>query len=94
MESQVALSMKQVQEQMEKLDGWEIEEGKLEKEFNFADFKQASEFVNNVAKKSEELGHHPDIHWWYNKIKLVLFTHRIKSLSLDDFLLAGEIDKL
>lgn len=90
----IALGMKQVQEQLAKLQGWEIEEGKLEKEFKFQDFKQAKEFIDKVSELSEQQQHHPNIFWWYNKVKIVLFTHRIKSLSLDDFILAGKIDKI
>ena len=94
MEEKIPLGMKQIQEQLSRLQGWEIEEGKLEKEFRFPSFKAASEFVSKLANISEEQGHHPDIYWWYDKIKIVLFTHTIKSLSLDDFILAGKIDKI
>ena len=90
----IPLGMKQIQEQLEKLNGWEIEEGRLVKEFNFQDFKTAGEFVNKVSQLAEEQKHHPDIFWWYNKIKLQLFTHRINSLTMDDFILAEKINKI
>lgn len=88
------LSMKQIQEALGKLQGWEIEEGKLEKDFLFQDFKQASEFIAKLSRIVEEGGHHPEIHWFYNKIKITLFTHKINSLSRDDFALAESIDKI
>jgi len=90
----IPLSMKQIQEAIYHLNGWEIEEGKLEKEFRFVDFKQAKEFIDKLAVLAEQEEHHPDIFWWYNKAKLVLFTHRIKSISQLDTILAEKIDKL
>lgn len=94
MESQVPLGIKQVQEMLAKLQAWEIEEGKLEKEFKFSSFKEANEFINKVASLAEESSHHPDIFWWYTKVKIILFTHRLNSLTTDDFSLAEKIDKI
>lgn len=90
----ISLGMKQVQEKLESLQDWEIEEGKLEKEFKFQDFKAAKEFIDKVSNLSEEQQHHPDIFWQETKVKIILFTHRINSLSLDDFILAEKIDKI
>jgi 4a-hydroxytetrahydrobiopterin dehydratase len=90
----IALGMKQIQEQLEKLDGWSINEEKLEKEFRFADFSEARSFVNKLCDIAEKMGHHPDILWWYNKVRVELFTHQLKALSNFDFILAGEIDKI
>ena len=44
----------------------------LEKNFNFKNFKNSQNFVNNVGKISEGEGHHPDITfgWGYAKIKI------------------------
>lgn len=94
MESETPLSMSEIQERMTKLSDWEIEEGKLEKEFKFPDFKSALAFVNKVGELAEQASHHPDIYLWWGKVRLVLFTHRIKALSQDDFSLAEEIDKI
>ena len=90
----IPLSMKQIQEFLEKAEGWEIEEGKLEKEFKFLDFKSAKEFIDKISVLAEQEEHHPDIFWWFIKVKLVLFTHRINSISQLDTNLAGKIDKL
>ena len=90
----IPLGMKQIQEAMNRLSGWEIEEGKLVKIFNFQDFKQAREFIDKVANLADEQNHHPEISWQYDRIKIILFTHSINALSQDDFILAGKIDKL
>lgn len=74
---------------------WEVlEDKKIRHEFKFKDFKQAIEFVNKVAKLAQEEGHHPDIHIFFNKVKLELWTHAIDGLSENDFILAAKINNL
>jgi 4a-hydroxytetrahydrobiopterin dehydratase len=65
---------------------------KISKEFKFVDFIGAINFVNLVADIAEEEGHHPDIHIFYNKVRLELSTHAIGGLSENDFILAAKID--
>lgn len=80
---------------MEKLNDWEnIERRKIRKEFNFADFTEAIDFVNKVADLAEKSDHHPDIHIYYKKVVLELWTHSVVGLTEKDFSLAEEIDKL
>jgi 4a-hydroxytetrahydrobiopterin dehydratase len=42
-------------------EGWSIVDEALEREFRFADFRAAMDFVNRVAEVAEEENHHPDI---------------------------------
>lgn len=75
--------------------GWEVDEGKkIKHTFSFKDFKEAIDFVNKIADVVEEEGHHPDIHIYYNKVKIVLWTHAIGGLSTNDFILARKIEEL
>ena len=64
----------------------------ISREFSFDDFKQAMIFINKVADLAEEEGHHPDIHVFYNRVKLELSTHAVQGLSENDFILAAKID--
>ncbi len=74
---------------------WEVLDGKKIKHvFKFKDFKQAMAFVNKVADVAEEENHHPDITIYYNKVEIVLWTHFIKGLHENDFILAAKIEKL
>jgi 4a-hydroxytetrahydrobiopterin dehydratase len=66
----------------------------LEREFRFDDFRQALDFVNEVGELAEEQGHHPDIYLSYGKAKVQLWTHKIKGLHENDFILAAKIDAL
>ncbi len=76
--------------------GWELLEGakKIKKEFKFKNFKEAIVFVNNVADLAESEGHHPDIHIFYNKVQLELWTHAIGGLSENDFIVAAKVNAL
>ena len=74
--------------------GWVLKEGAIEREFSFDDFEEAMDFVNDVAAVAEDEGHHPDIHIYYNKVKLELSTHSVGGLSRNDFVLAAKIDQL
>ena len=75
---------------------WELIEGekKVRREFTFKDFKATMTFVNKVAELAETEGHHPDIHIFYNKLTLELWTHKINGLFDNDFILAAKIDDL
>ncbi|MHA3963939.1 MAG: 4a-hydroxytetrahydrobiopterin dehydratase [Candidatus Thorarchaeota archaeon SMTZ1-45] len=67
---------------------------KIEKQFKFRNFKEAMIFVNKVAGIAEEEGHHPDIFIQWNKVTLTLWTHAIKGLFDNDFILAAKIDEI
>lgn len=69
-------------------------QGKIIKEFTFEDFVGAMEFVNKVAVLAEDEGHHPDISIYYNKVEITLWTHFVKGLSENDFIVAIKIDNL
>jgi 4a-hydroxytetrahydrobiopterin dehydratase len=67
----------------------------ISKEYIFANFVTALEFVNKVGALSESEGHHPDILvFGYNKVKITLSTHAILGLSENDFIMAVKIDEL
>jgi pterin-4a-carbinolamine dehydratase len=56
-------------------DGWNEVEGALEREFQFADFREAMVFVNRVAELAEAENHHPDVDIRWNRVKLRWSTH-------------------
>lgn len=66
----------------------------ISREFTFQDFKESLAFINKVGTLAESEGHHPDIHCWWNKVKLELSTHAIGGLSNNDFILAAKINQL
>ena len=74
---------------------WELDFPYLKRRLTFPDFASALAFVNRVGALAEDQGHHPDVHLTgYRELELVLYTHAIDGLSLNDFVLARGIDAL
>ena len=71
-----------------------VEEHHIEREFKFADFREALDFVNKVGELAESEGHHPDIFLAWGKVKLTVCTHKIGGLHENDFILAAKVDRL
>ena len=61
--------------------------------YEFKSFESAIEFINLVAKKCDELDHHPTWENTYNKIRIELNTLDINGISSLDFELAHYMNK-
>jgi 4a-hydroxytetrahydrobiopterin dehydratase len=90
----IPLSHDEAEEMHKQTPAWMLNSKELRREFDIKNFREAMEFVNRVAEVAEEQGHHPDIFIFYNKVKLVLSTHKIGGLSDNDFILAAKINEL
>jgi 4a-hydroxytetrahydrobiopterin dehydratase len=90
------LSPEQAREYLTATPGWSISEqsDRLSRAFTFEDFRTAMAFVNRVADLAEEEGHHPDfaIHW--NRVDILLWTHKIGGLHENDFIMAAKVNGL
>ena len=80
---------------VEELDnsGWEIKDGKLVKSFQFPNFMNAINFVNDVANIAERLDHHPIITINWKTVKLSLKSFDVDAITKRDITLAKEIEK-
>jgi 4a-hydroxytetrahydrobiopterin dehydratase len=90
------LSPQEAKNFLEDAPGWNLEANatKIEKTFKFKNFSEALRFVNKVADLSEDQGHHPDITFGWGYCTVVLFTHKIKGLHENDFIMAAKINNL
>ena len=90
------LKPKEISDYLSKLDGWTVndEQEMIFKKFNFNNFNKALEFPNLVGNIAESEGHHPDISLGWGYSVIMLHTHAIKGLSINDFLIALKIDEL
>lgn len=74
---------------------WEERDGRLRREFVFADFTEAFAFMTRVAFIAERLGHHPDWSNAYNRVVISLTTHDDGNVVTDhDRRFAASIDEL
>ena len=74
---------------------WTREGDALVTTIKLHDFAAALTFVNAVGAAAEAANHHPDIlvHG-YNMVRLTLSTHSEGGVTMADFKLAGEIDRI
>ncbi len=83
----------QVRALLGELDEWTVElDYHLTRSFGFPDFAMALEFVNRVGEIAEHQQHHPDIHLAWGKVRVEVWTHKIKGLTESDFILAAKVD--
>jgi 4a-hydroxytetrahydrobiopterin dehydratase len=77
---------------------WEIVERdgvkRLSRAFSFADFAQALEFTNRVGALAEEEAHHPVLLTEWGQTTVTWWTHKIKGLHRNDFVMAAKTDEL
>jgi 4a-hydroxytetrahydrobiopterin dehydratase len=67
---------------------------RLERVFRFSNFAQALDFTNRVGAMAEEEGHHPAILTEWGKVTVSLWTHKIRGLHRNDFVMAAKINAL
>jgi 4a-hydroxytetrahydrobiopterin dehydratase len=85
------LSEKEITHELTKLPGWNLENGKLHRAFQFADFIEAFGFMSRAALVAESMGHHPDWSNVWNRVTVDLSTHSIGGISRLDFELAAKM---
>ena len=88
------LSDTDIHARLRDLPGWSFQEGKLTREFHFANFVDAFGFMTRTAMVAEKANHHPEWFNVYNKVKVQLTTHEAKGITERDFSLAATMDEL
>ena len=88
----------EIQEFMTQLSGWKVEERngikQLERVFKFKNFVQALAFTDKVGEIAEKEGHHPAILTEWGRVTVTWWTHKIKGLHRNDFIMAAKTDRL
>jgi 4a-hydroxytetrahydrobiopterin dehydratase len=92
------LNNKEIGNLAEKVPGWHVfkkdGEPRLEASFKFENFRQAMNFTSQVAQISNEEDHHPAILTEWGKVTVTWWTHRIKGLHQNDFIMAAKTSKI
>jgi 4a-hydroxytetrahydrobiopterin dehydratase len=77
---------------------WElIQEGgipKLDQSFKFRNFEQALAFTNALGQLAESEGHHPRLTTEWGRVGVTWWTHKIRNLHQNDFVMAAKTDQL
>jgi 4a-hydroxytetrahydrobiopterin dehydratase len=66
---------------------------RLERLFTFPDFASALSFTNRVAELAEEEGHHPALLTEWGRVTVSWWTHKIRGLHRNDFVMAAKTDR-
>lgn len=87
----------QVNEFLPQVPDWHVVERdgikRLERVFKFQDFRTALDFTNKVGEIAEEQGHHPVIITDWGRVTVTWWTHKIKGLHQNDFIMAARTDE-
>lgn len=67
---------------------------RLERVFPFPDFAQALEFTNRVGAVAETEGHHPALLTEWGRVTVGWWTHKIRGLHRNDFVMAAKTDEV
>ncbi len=63
---------------------------KLDKLFQFGNFRQALGFTQAVGELAEEEGHHPKLTTEWGRVRVTWWTHKIRNLHRNDFIMAAK----
>lgn len=66
----------------------------LERVFRFTSFADALAFTNRVGQLAEAEGHHPAILTEWGRVTVTWWSHKIKNLHRNDFIMAAKTDQL
>ncbi len=66
----------------------------LERTYTFRNFVDALAFTVKVGMLAEKEFHHPDIQTAWGKVTVTWWSHKIKGLHRNDFILAARTDRL
>jgi 4a-hydroxytetrahydrobiopterin dehydratase len=93
-----ALTETEIAELQPQIPEWQVKEvdgmKRLERVFKFKNFVQALEFTNKIGAIAEEENHHPLIITEWGRVTLQWWTHVIKGLHKNDFIMAAKTDEL
>ena len=92
------MSPSKIKELLEFIPEWEVatDEGvsRLQRTFMFPDFKSAITFTNQVGELAEAEQHHPKLVTEWGKVTVIWWTHSVKGLHMNDFIMAGKTNEL
>lgn len=88
------LSDAEIRDRLDGVQAWGLVNGKLRREYKFANFVQAFAFMAGAAIEAEKMNHHPEWFNVYNKVVVDLVTHDAGGITELDFALAERMDAL
>jgi 4a-hydroxytetrahydrobiopterin dehydratase len=75
MPSRDPLSDAPIDDALDDLEGWSHADDKIQKTYEFSDFREAIGFIVRLSFYAEEMNHHPELENVYNTVSIALTTH-------------------
>jgi len=92
------VTAEEIAELLPQIPDWELvdEDGiqRLRRSFAFPDFASALRFTDRIGEAAEEEGHHPALLTEWGRVTVNWWTHKIKGLHRNDFIMAAKTDQL
>jgi 4a-hydroxytetrahydrobiopterin dehydratase len=92
------LTDEQIAELHPQVADWRLKEvegvKRLERAFKFKDFAEALAFTDKVGELAEQAAHHPLLVTEWGRVTVQWWTHKIKGLHQNDFIMAARTDRL
>ncbi|MCA9907163.1 MAG: 4a-hydroxytetrahydrobiopterin dehydratase [Anaerolineae bacterium] len=89
------LTEAQIAERLLQLNGWTVENMRLQKTFQVDTYMAGLAFASAVGTVCEALDHHPDIHIGWRRVTVSFTTHDVGNvLTESDFRAANAVDAL
>ena len=92
----MALTKREATKLMSEIGNWTLaDDGKsISKTFNFKNYTKTFAFAEKIAALAEAEGHHPDLFITWGHTTVQAWTHALKGLTENDFIIAAKIDQL
>ncbi len=92
------VEQEEVAELHAQVSDWDLisEDGisKLDRVFKFNNFQHALDFTNEVGSLAESEGHHPRLTTEWGRVAVTWWTHKIRNLHRNDFVMAAKSDQI
>ncbi len=92
------VTAQEVEEFLPQIPEWRIIEvegvQRLVRRYTFKNFLQALDFTNKVGEIAEAAGHHPALLTEWGSVEVSWWSHKIKGLHKNDFIMAAKTDEL
>jgi 4a-hydroxytetrahydrobiopterin dehydratase len=88
-----ALTVEQQEEFGREVPAWTVVDGaRIQREYRFKTYMDGVRWVQLIGQAADAEDHHPDIHVFYKKVLVELWTHTVHGLSENDYILAAKFD--
>ena len=96
--SATQLTPEEIQSFLPEVSGWDIicesNIQKLSRTFKTKNYAESMSFTNAVAELAESANHHPLLIVEYSSVTVLWWSHKIKGLHTNDFILAAKTSAL